>query len=560
MKLRTDAALYYWADFGTTIEDAYAELQTWVDKLNGVRAAMHLKPVRSCSFEWLRIRISETEEFKTYSTKFGKEAAERRFKANGIGSKAGQLLELGFIDHHTWDNYCAVEEIDDELLPVGRPTVTAVYEQYSSCILSAVLHLTDPSLDNMLDALKEANRPKLKPTKVGTDAGKNELLANIYGKLDTIVPDNAWEFTGSSGQDCFADVGMSVDWARAGEAQDKSPLERFWRFLSLTLARKLPHAILDIRTTRLLGLKPCKVKAVLASDIRALLAEVVAYWHLRLHRGINAQPARLWEKAVRKRGGSIPVIRDHNKLDQMMGQVVETTLTTSGVTMFGDLGYTDREQVDDLLNRLAGTSPKGRTKSFGQTARVRVKVKYNPANISRVHVYDRSRGDYATLTCTDENYVRGLSLKHHDAVKAWVACQNLAFNTPNDRKRARASLNQAIRERAPQLAMRHRKKFAALVEGGAGGSFVDGVAVAHAPSSYSGMAPTIGHETAVATRSDKGQLSKTPAPRKRRPSKSGSARSPNAVSPHATTGKPADFTLATGRAAIPGGGDWSGLN
>ncbi|WP_204312769.1 hypothetical protein, partial [Escherichia coli] len=71
----------------------------------------------------------------------------------------------------------------------------AVFDVYTGCV-TAVLHFTPPSLFNMLDAIKHANRPKLRPTQVG--ASKRDLLASIYGRYDTILPDNAWEFTGTS--------------------------------------------------------------------------------------------------------------------------------------------------------------------------------------------------------------------------------------------------------------------------------------------------------------------------------------------------------------------------
>ncbi|NWP15597.1 hypothetical protein, partial [Escherichia coli] len=83
-----------------------------------------------------------------------------------------------------------------------------------------------PSLFNMLDAIKHANRPKLRPTQVG--ASKRDLLASIYGRYDTILPDNAWEFTGTSGQDSLQDLGCHIDWSRAGMPKDKARLERWW--------------------------------------------------------------------------------------------------------------------------------------------------------------------------------------------------------------------------------------------------------------------------------------------------------------------------------------------
>ena len=121
-----------------------------------------------------------------------------------------------------------------------------------------------------------------------------------------------------------------------------------------------------------------------------------------------------------------------------------------------------------------------------------------------------------TLECKEE-FLRGLSKKHFDVLQRWAEVQNLAFNTPEDRKLARATLNDVIRAVAPHVAQKHRNKFAALVEGGAGAETGGNIVVAHVPSSYRGMASVTAHETAVATRSDGGAKPRGPRYRKGKP-------------------------------------------
>lgn len=551
LKLRTDAALYFWSDFATSVEDAFGKLVEWVRSLNAERLGTGLPRVKCCSKEWLRKRIRKLENRATYACKYGERAAARRFDANGQSPITTQVLELCSIDHHTWDNLCGIDdEQGDQLLLVGRPTITVVLDHHTGCILAAVVHMTDPSLSNMLDAIKTANRPKLAPTRIGARFGKSELLASIYGKPDTILPDNAWEFTGTSAQDSFLDLGPSVDWARAGEPQDKSLIERLWRFFSLVVALKLPSAVFDPKLMRELGYNPRKTRPVMLSDLRVLVAEAVAFWHLKPYRRVGGPPALMWEKAVRRRGG-IPVIRDDSKLDQLMGEVVETSLTTSGVMMFGRQ-YTHRQRVELLLNHMVGTSPTGRVKRLTQTARVKVKVKYNPADVTHVHVYDRTTGEYVTLECADR-YVHGLSKQHLDALAAFAKLRNRSFMSPEDTAIARAMLNDFIREAAPALALRHQKKFAKLVNKGIGAQPSGGVATTHAPSSYSGMMPVIDHDTGLLTRTDAGQIPKGPSPR----GKQQSSRSDKKRQQPKTPGRSALPQLAT--AAANDLGDWGGL-
>ncbi|MBB5711872.1 DDE-type integrase/transposase/recombinase [Sphingomonas xinjiangensis] len=552
LKLRTDAALWYWTAREISLEDAHAEHVAWVDDYNKKRALDGLARVTACEIEWLRVRICQVQDYDTYSTKFGKAKADGFYKAGGIGVRASRFLEIGIIDHHTFDAWVGLEEIGDELLPAGRPTITAVFDVFTGCV-SAVLHFTPPSLFNMLDAIKHANRPKMRRTRVGAE--KYELLASIYGRFDTILPDNAWEFTGTSGQDSLQDLGTHIDWSRAGYPKDKALLERWWGTLISYLSSKLPATVFDPRVMKDLGYDASKDTVVAASDLRELLAEALAFYHINLHNGLNAQPARLWEKELKK-WETIPVFVDDRQIDQIMGMVEEKTLTTAGIKMFNCVWYNQPHNLEAIISRNAADDASGRRRrGKKRSVGLRFKVKYNPADLSQVHVYDPSLGDYVTLECK-EDFLRGLSKKHLDALLKWVEVQNLAFNTPHDRKIARATLNEAIRDAAPHVAQRQRNAFAALIDRGAGAETSGNIVVSHVPSSYSGMAPVTGHETAVATRSDGGR--KPRGPRNRNARGRRKADSPVAAPLLPTTGGAVSFSDATS-SECAADRDWSGL-
>ncbi len=550
-KLRTDAAVWYWTAREHTVEDAHAEHVAWVRAYNLKRAFDGLEPVAACGIEWLRVRIGTVQNYATFAAKFGKAKADELYKAAGLGMRASRFCEVGIIDHHTFDAWIGLEEIGDELLPAGRPTITAVFDLYTGCV-SAVLHFTPPSLFNMLDAIKHANRPKMKRTRVGAE--KHDLLASIYGRFDTILPDNAWEFTGTSGQDSLQDLGCHIDWSRAGLPKDKAKLERWWSTLISYLSSKLPATVFDPRTMKDLGYDPSRDRVVAASDLRNLLAEAQAFYHLQLHTGLNSQPARLWEKELRK-WETAPVIKNDRQIDQIMGMVEEKTLTTSGIKMFNSLWYGHPANLEAIISRNASQDAEGRRRrGMKRSARLRFKVKYNPADLTQIHVYDPQLSDYVTLECKEE-FLRGLSKKHFDTLQRWAEIQNMGFNTPEERKLARATLNAVIREAAPHVAQKHRNKFAALVEGGCGAESGGNIVVAHVPSSYSGMASITGHETAVATRTDGGAKPQGPRSRKgKRPSKP-PLRLTTMVEP--STGARVNFANASSGGAADE--DWSGL-
>ena len=503
-QLLRDAAIYYWSarEEEITVADAVAEHEAAVKRYNKTLGSDEEKAIAYAEAT-IRRKINTTKTWETYAAKYSPDAANAHFKANGKSTRAFSRGEIGIVDHNDFDALVAIDDLGDDLLPIGSPTITAIMDDKTECVC-AVVHVTPPSLYNMIDVIKHANAPKMLRTKVGAD--KYELLASIFTKFDTILPDNAWEFTGSSGQDSMHELGSHIDWSRAGMPQDKSKLERFWRTLRNYLAKKLPAARIDPKLMKLLGYDPSKQKAVLLSKLKELLAEAVAYYHLEINTGVGAQPARLWEKET-KRLGPPAVIRDAAQLDLIMGKTATATLTTNGVEIFKGLVHNTPANTSALLGRLSSRAPKGRHKRIATSARVKVKVKYNPVNILDVNVYDPVLGDYVPLRCTDENYADGLSERHHETLLAWTEAENIAFNTPSERRIARATLNAVIREAAPEMAVRHRKRAARLIETG---TIKDDAGNPHVPSEFSFVGQAVPHRTAVADRKDGGVAPKMP--------------------------------------------------
>ncbi|WP_163455169.1 Mu transposase C-terminal domain-containing protein, partial [Escherichia coli] len=65
------------------------------------------------------------------------------------------------------------------------------------------------------------------------------------------------------------------------------------------------------------------------------------------------------------------------------------TLTTAGIKMFNRLWYGHPENLAAIIARNAPDDPKGRRRRGKKASvRLRFKVKYNPANLTEIHVYD----------------------------------------------------------------------------------------------------------------------------------------------------------------------------
>jgi len=266
---------------------------------------------------------------------------------------------------------------------------------------------------------------------------------------------------------------------------------------------------------RELGYDPRKDAILTLAELEGLIWEALVLYHITPKEGQPFPPAQMWEVSARKHG--IAFIKDDSQLDKMLGKVQKRCrVTRSGVEIFG-LTYSDGPKVAALLEDLFPLEPVRSRRKGSATALV--KVKYNPSNISEIHIWNRIRSRYVTLPCVDQKYTKGVSLWHHRKIQEWAKQKGFEFSSEADRLRARASLIKTLEEIAPTLRGKELRAFARLstspkIQAKAGSD----VALAYALSRHDGMAPLIvPNDTLASERTDEGRAYSRP-PRKKKPS------------------------------------------
>lgn len=500
------AATWYWAFRGASKRDAYARFIRMFCIVRASQWAMlspRLKPPSRTTFEK---QIDRLECYETYELKHGEKRAKQRFKAAGIGLRAERFLRLGCMDHTILD---AVLVIDSEwLLPLGRPTLTIVIDVATRCIVGFLISFEPPSVYSVAECIRRANRPKPGCSRLHA---KYPDLDYIFGRFDELVVDNGKEFVGTSLEDAMADIGTSIRYAPVASPTYKAVAERFFRTLNQRLTHKLPGASLPPALMREMGYDPTKDAVLSLEQLEHLIWEAVSHYHIDYHSGINAVPAQLWARDLNAHG--VDFFNDERALDKMLGKVKpRARVTTSGVDLFG-LQFHDQAKVEGLIEDLIALQPK-RGQSNG-SASVLAKVKYNPVNISEIHVWNAKRNKYVTLPCLDTTYASGISLWHHQKTQEWAKNKGLEFSTEEDRLKARSALIGSILKAAPGLRGKVARDMRRLLENpklGASGGAIAG----YAPARHDGLAPMIPHETLAAERTDGGQVGARPAPKARR--------------------------------------------
>ena len=114
-----------------------------------------------------------------------------------------------------------------------------------------------------------------------------------------------------------------------------------------------------------------------------------------------------------------------------------------------------------LLDDLVPVEPRRKAKGDPTAT---VKVKFDPQDISVVHVWNRVQKKYVTLRCSDETYANGMPLWFHNQLLESAEAEANGFNTEQERLAVRARRIKAIRNISPEAKHRERQLVARLYE------------------------------------------------------------------------------------------------
>lgn len=498
-------AMRYWADHSFSIGDVHAELTVRLHRLNRRLARHGGEGVRVPTYETLRTHVRRTECWETYASRYGKKAANERFKACGRGLDASRALRLGAMDHTTLDCFAVIKVGEWRVL--GRPTLTVLADVHSRCIVGWLISFEPPSRFSVMECIKRASRQKIHLLSERHDYSE---LADIFGKFDEIVVDNGRDYVGTSFEAAMTDIGTTVRWAPVGSPTYKAVVERLFGTLNTSIHQKLPGAVFPPAQLRQWGLVPSKYAVLTLAQIENLIARGIDNYHLRYHGGLGRAPFDAWKESVKASG--IQILDDESQLDKMAGARADRSLSRSGIKIF-DLRYHDPAVTGPLLEKLSSREPvRGRPKG---SAKARVTVKYNPANIEEVHIWDPVGREYVTLPCVDDEYASGLSLWLHQRISVWSA-EKRKLGVVADAER-RVAFRQEIEAMLPDRARKKGKHALARLLSSSHVSQLAGekVRIAMAAPRHDGMAPIVPMNALAPNRTDELEKPVRPASRRR---------------------------------------------
>lgn len=441
-RLLQDAVDFYYGERRIVVKDARAYFLNALRLENEDRAKKGLgRLVVGKRCEVVRTRINAGINHDNWTRKYSKYEADRKFNGVGDHLKASYAGELVIIDHTVADGFALIDGVS--MLPLGRPWISFAVDVCTRAILAFLITAEPPSVYSVVTLLKRMNRSKSYMASMYPDI---ELPWNTYCHATTVLIDNGWDLKANSTIEALSDLGTEVVYAPVMTPEYKAIGERFHHTVNKGLIHKLPGSLpYDLVLRRKLSAKQLDVDptkdAVLTVEVLDNLMHqfIVAYEHER-HEGVGDIPARLWQDSLLRQPRRI--IDDINALDSVLGKVAQATLTKAGIR-FKNMQFHERENTSMLLDELVRLAPK-RSQSRDTTAsgRIKVKIKYNPADASRIHVWHPHRHEYVVLYNRDERYSEGLSFWAAAQIDKFAKDQDMAFVTEEQRIRAQVRMRE----------------------------------------------------------------------------------------------------------------------
>lgn len=310
-------------------------------------------------------------------------------------------LERVEIDH-TRTDLVVIDEQD--YLPLGRLTLTYSLDTATRYPLGYYLGFEPPSYLAVMSCLYHAICPK--PNIQNYYGTQHPWLA--YGIPYALVVDNGKEFIGHDLEDACYSLGMMLQQTPVKTPYFKAAVERMFGTINTGLLHTLPGTTFSNPKQRG-DYESLKQACITVGDLEQLLhIFLLDIYAEDFHRGLQDIPARRWEKLTHS--GFFPrVPTSATQLRILLGRVVYRTIHHYGIDLHC-LRY-NSPILAPLRQRMKKRSDQ------------QVKVKYDPADLSHIYVYDPDEQRYLEVPALAEAYTQGLSLWKHQVIRNFVLNQ-----------------------------------------------------------------------------------------------------------------------------------------
>ncbi|MBC2652398.1 transposase family protein [Novosphingobium flavum] len=462
------------------------------------------KPYKPYSSRTIRRYFNAVESDAMFAEKIEKEATKQDWSGAGKPLTADLVMQYVIVDHTWLDVHVVCPQLQ---LLLGRPYLTLAIDVKSRAIVGWLITFRDTSSWSVTEILRRIVRLKRPPALM---AERYPILPFLCGKPGCLILDNADEFRSHNLEAAARDAGFSIRLCPVKQPTYRAIGERAIGTINRLVAEFVPGAAMTIRDARRFNFNAESHAVVMLDELEAAMNQIIASYNVEPHDGIgDKQPALVFQEHINRFG-----INDFTDFDSfardIMSVVPNAQLSATGIRAF-NLRYGGRETVTELLRDLVPLEPRRQRR---EQATATVEFRYDPMDISRIHVWNRRTRRYVTLQCTDETYADGMPEWLNDHIRDESKKLGLAFNTEAERRIALGRLIEAMKNIDPASYAESRKRYAKLCEiprlRQITGNIVD---VITAPPSAVFLGDFIAHDRARVTALDDMILSPRSGPR-----------------------------------------------
>lgn len=365
------------------METVLAAINQHIDAANLQRiSSEHLPRV---GYSCLRTRIKEIPAYDVWASRYGKRAADVKFRSSGLGEQASLPLERASIDHCRLDVFVVDEQTG---LPLGRPWLTVILDECTRMVLGYSLSFDDPSAMTVMRALRHAMLPK--------DEDPNLLNAwPAWGVIRTLVVDNGLEFHGFSLDHATGRFGTTVQTCPRRQPWYKGKIERYFRTVMSDLLSEIPGRTFSNVLER--GDYDSAKHAVITLESlnRVLKIWTVDFYHQRRHSALSETPAAKWARLI-------------GQVDRHLPDSAESMEASFGKPLKRMLGHQGVQNDTLLYNSDALAALRHR---HGE--RFVVSVITNDEDVGYLYVVCPDTSEYLKVPAVDAAYANGMTRWQH---------------------------------------------------------------------------------------------------------------------------------------------------
>lgn len=354
--------------------------------------------LRSPSLRTFYRRIDKMDPYTRVCRRYGKRAADLKFRPTFQGPETSRILERVEMDHTKFDLFV----IDDQTsIPIGRTWLSFAIDHYSRMPIGLHIDFQEPSWQSVMHCLRQAILPK---DAITARFPSIENTWDCCGVPEVLVVDNGREFHSKHMEEACEQLGIEIQYSPARTPRFKGAVERHFKtineaFLAGTKGRTFSN-LFDK------GDYDPKKNAVVPVT---LLTEALCKWLIDVyardyHRGIDDVPAERWKRCDAQLPARLPTSKQD--LNVLLGMSEQRTIQQYGIEL-ESLRYNSNE-----LGALRAREYRNRNPT--------VSVKLDPTDISSIHVLDPQTKKYFKVPACYQSYTQGLGLWQHKIIKRYA--------------------------------------------------------------------------------------------------------------------------------------------